>query len=117
MKNVIGQGQVSNQSGTSWYPVITANSFKVAVLIMSLFNYVTAVHKHHKTTQTPHKTSPGKGLKSNCSFSCFIWCRFNLLTVAPRVSIHQNSCFNLLTSSVLCMVALTVLIISPATIP
>ena len=33
-------GQVSNQSGTSWYPVITANSYKVAVLVMSLINYI-----------------------------------------------------------------------------
>ena len=45
----MGQGQVSNQSGTSWYPVITASSYKVAVLVMSLINYVT--HQYTNTTQ------------------------------------------------------------------
>ena len=39
----MGQGQVSDQSGTSWYSVITASSYNVAVLIMSAINYVT----HH----------------------------------------------------------------------
>ena len=67
----MGQGQVSDQSGTSWYPVITASSYKVAVLIMSLINYVT--HQYTKytkytnytqNTQTPHKTSPGEGVQS-----------------------------------------------------
>ena len=58
----MGQGQVSDQSGTSWYPVITASSYKVAVLVMSIINFV--AHHYTNTTQTPHKTSPGKGLKS-----------------------------------------------------
>ena len=58
----MGQGQVSNQSGTSWDPVITASIYKVAVLIMSLINYVThrctntTQNAPHNTTQTPHKT-------------------------------------------------------------
>ena len=62
----MGQGQVSDQSGTCWYPVITASNYKVAVLIMSLINYVT--HQYTNTTQTPHntthKTNPGKSLQS-----------------------------------------------------
>ena len=59
----MGQGQVSDQSGTSLYPVITASSYKVAILVMSLINYVT--HQYTNTTQnTPHKTSPGEGLQS-----------------------------------------------------
>ena len=61
--NVMGQGQVSDQSGTSWYLVITVSSYKVAVLIMSLINYVT--HQYTNATQnTPHKTSSGEGLQS-----------------------------------------------------
>ena len=61
----MGRGQVSNQSGTIWYPVITASSYKVAVLIMSLIKYEHAsTQTPHKTTQTPHKRSPGKGLQS-----------------------------------------------------
>ena len=57
----MGQGQVSNQSGMSWYPVTTASSYKVAVLVMSLINYVahqytnTTQNTLHKTTQTPQK--------------------------------------------------------------
>ena len=63
MKNLMGQGQVSNQSGMSWYPVITTSSYKMAVLITSLINYIT--HQYTNTTQnTPHKTSPGDGLQS-----------------------------------------------------
>ena len=63
-------GQVSNQNGTAWYPVITASSYKVAVLVMFLIYYVThqdtnaTQNTPHKTTQTPHNTahkiSPGK---------------------------------------------------------
>ena len=70
----MGQGQVSDQSRTSWYPVITTSSYKVAVIIMSLINYVTHQYTNatqntpHKMTQTPHntpyKTIPGKGLQS-----------------------------------------------------
>ena len=45
----MGQGQVANQSGTSWYPVITASSYEVAVLVMSLINYIT--HQYTNTTQ------------------------------------------------------------------
>ena len=66
----MGQGQVSDQSGTPWYPVITASSYKVAVLVMSLINYIThqctnaMQNALHKTTQTPHKISPGLGLQS-----------------------------------------------------
>ena len=45
-KKVMGQGHVSDQSGlhqsgTSWYRVITASSYKVAVLVMSPINNVT----------------------------------------------------------------------------
>ena len=59
----MGQGQVSDQSGVSWYPVITVSSYKVAVLITSLINYVT--HQYTNATQnTPHKSSPGEGLQS-----------------------------------------------------
>ena len=42
----------------------------MAVLVMSLINYVTHQYTNttqntrHKTTQTPHKTSPGEGLQS-----------------------------------------------------
>ena len=46
-ENVMGQGQVSNQSRTSWYPVITASGYKVAVRVLSLINDVT--HKIHHT--------------------------------------------------------------------
>ena len=50
MKNVMSQGQVSNQSGMSWYPVITASRYKVAVLIMNIIvNYIT--HQYANTTQ------------------------------------------------------------------
>ena len=63
MKNVIGQGQVSNQSGTSWYPVITANSYKVAVLVMSLIKYIT----HQDTNTTQNKFWQGSAI-SDCSF-------------------------------------------------
>ena len=59
----MGQGQVSDQSGASWYPVITASSYKVAVLIMSLVNYVTQQYTN-ATQNTPHKISPGVGLQS-----------------------------------------------------
>ena len=45
-----------HQNGTSWYPVITASSSKVAVLIMSVINYVT--HQCTNATQNiPHKTT------------------------------------------------------------
>ena len=47
----MGQGQVSGQSGTSWYPVITVSGYKMAVLIMRLINYVT-----HQYTNTTHHT-------------------------------------------------------------
>ena len=75
----MGQGQVSNQSGTSWYPVITGSSYKVAVLIMSLIYYVTHQYLNttqntpHQTTQTQPKTSPGEGLQSLIApfFLCF----------------------------------------------
>ena len=66
----MGQGQVSDQSGASWYPVITASSYKVAVLIMCLINYITHQYTNatqnipYKTIQTPHKTSPDEGLQS-----------------------------------------------------
>ena len=52
-----------HQSGTSWYPVITACSYKVAVLVASLINHVT--HQYTNTTQnTPHKTGSDEGLQS-----------------------------------------------------
>ena len=67
----MGQGQVSNQKGTSWYPVITASSYKVTVLTyISLVNYVTHQYTNstqntlHKTTQSPQNTSPGEGPQS-----------------------------------------------------
>ena len=41
------QGQVSDQSGMSCYTVITASSYKVAVLIMSYSLWNTQVHKPH----------------------------------------------------------------------
>ena len=64
----MGQGQVSDQSGVAskqdvLYPVITASSYKIAVLIMSLINYIT--HQHTNASQnTPHKSSPDEGLQS-----------------------------------------------------
>ena len=43
-----------HQSGTSWYPVITAGSYEGAVLVMSLINYV--IHRYSNATQnTPQK--------------------------------------------------------------
>ena len=42
--NVMGQGQVSDQSGTSWYPV-TASSYKVTVLDMSIITFANFVAK------------------------------------------------------------------------
>ena len=65
----MGQGQVSDQSGTSWYPVITASSYKVAVLIMSLDTNATQ-NTPHKIKQTPQKTSPGEGLQ--CLIALFL---------------------------------------------
>ena len=59
-----------HKSGMSWYPGITASSYKVAILIMPLINYVlhqstnTTQNTPHKTPRTPHKTSPGEGLQS-----------------------------------------------------
>ena len=38
-----------HQSGTSWYSVIIASSYKVADLVLSLINYVT--HQYTNTTQ------------------------------------------------------------------
>ena len=44
-------------------PAITASIYKVAVLIMSLINYITHQYTNatqntpHKTTQTPHNTT------------------------------------------------------------
>ena len=70
LKNVMGQGhgqgEVSDQSGVaskSWYPVITASSYKVTVLVMSVINYVTLWYIN-ATQNTPHKICPGDGLKS-----------------------------------------------------
>jgi len=63
----MGQGQVSNHSGTSWDPVITVNSYKVIVLIMFLLNYVT----HQYTNATPKK-SWRRSVISDCSFSYFL---------------------------------------------
>ena len=45
------------QSRTSWYPVITASSYKVVVLVMSL------KIMQHKIAQTPQKTSPDRVLQ------------------------------------------------------
>ena len=72
-------------------PVITASIYKVAVLIMSLINYVTHQYTNatqntpHKTTQTPHnaphKTNPGEGLQSLTALflvvilQCWLWQR------------------------------------------
>ena len=44
-----------HQSGTSWDPVITASSYKVAVLIMSIISYVT--HQYSNTTQNCTNTT------------------------------------------------------------
>ena len=70
----MGQVHVSNQSGTSWYPVITASSYKVTVLVMSLINHVT---HHYKNTAKIHCTKKqNKSLEgsaiSDWSFSCCI---------------------------------------------
>jgi len=73
----MSEGQLSNQSRTSWYPIITASSYKVTVLVMSI-NYV--IHQYtnptqntpRTTTQTPHKTSPGEGLQSLIAF-LLVW--------------------------------------------
>ena len=54
----MGQGQVSNQSGTSWCPVITAGSYKVAVVIMYLINDV--MHQNTNATQKYTKTTQNK---------------------------------------------------------
>jgi len=62
-----------HQSGTSWNPVITASSYKVAVLIISLINYVT--HSYINATQnTPHKRSPGEGLQSLIALFVLVLC-------------------------------------------
>ena len=70
------QGQVSNQSGTSWYPVITANSYKVVVLIISLINDIT--HQYTNATQnTPHKarqhTIQNKFWRGSAISDCFFF--------------------------------------------
>ena len=62
-----GSGVWSKQScikaGCLGTRVITASSYKVAVLIMCHINYVT--HQCLNATQnTPHKSSPGEGLQS-----------------------------------------------------
>ena len=62
-----------HQSRTSWYPVITDSSYKVAVLVMSFINYIT--HQYANATQnTPHKTSPGEGLQSSVALSSYFLC-------------------------------------------
>ena len=64
-----------HQSRKSWYPVITASSYKVAVLIMFLINYVT--HQYTNTTQNCTNTTQNKLWKesaiSDCSFSCLLF--------------------------------------------
>ena len=83
MRNIMGQGQVSNQSGTSCYPVITASSYKVAVLVMCHINYVT--HQYINTTQNiPHKPSPGEGLQSLIALFLVLYC-FHLCRVTQTV--------------------------------
>ena len=65
----MGQHQVSGHSRASWYPVITASSYKVAVL-MCLINYV--AHQYTNAAHnTPHKTNPGEGLQSDLFFMFF----------------------------------------------
>ena len=67
----MGQGQVSDQSGMSWYPVITASSYKVVVLVMSIINYAT--HQYTNITQTPQQKKSWQGSAiSDCSF--FLFC-------------------------------------------
>ena len=55
-----------HQSRKSWYPVITASSYKVAVLIMSHINQVTRQY----TNATQNKSWRGSAI-SDCSFSCW----------------------------------------------
>ena len=78
----MGQGHVSHQSGTSWFPVITASSSKVTVLITSLIKDVT-----HQYTHTPHNTL-WRG--------CEIWFLFVVLFV---LKITRQSCLHLNTFS------------------
>ena len=76
----MGQGQVSDQSGTSLYPVITATSYKVAVLVMSILNYVT----HQYTNTTQNKFWQGSAI-SDCSFSCYCCARWGFVIQFPLV--------------------------------
>ena len=70
-------------------PVITYNIYEVAVLMMSLINYVT--HQYTNSIQnTPHKTSPGEGLQSLVAlflvFVCFfVFFVFFLLSVIKGI--------------------------------
>ena len=62
----MGQGQVADQSGTSWCPVITASSFKwqFELCVLLIMEHTSIQSTPHKTTQTPHTKSPGKCLQS-----------------------------------------------------
>ena len=66
----MGSGQVSDQSGKSCYPVITAHSYKGAIIFVSISNYVTHQNINttqntlHKSTQASHKTNSAEGLQS-----------------------------------------------------
>jgi len=81
-----------HQSRTSWYLVITASSYKVAVIGMSLNNYEThqdtnaTQNTPQKATQTPHKTSPGEGLQSLIALFLVFLCFLDCITLSPWLS-------------------------------
>ena len=50
----MGQGQVANQSGTSWYPVITASSYKVAVLVLRAYIENRSMEENEKLDHMLH---------------------------------------------------------------
>ena len=70
MKNVMGQGRVSNQSGTSWYPVITASSYKVALVIMFLIRSSLHLSRDDliKPVSKSVRTSVRLSVRPPCSF-------------------------------------------------
>ena len=72
----MGEGLVSKQSGTSRYLVITAISYKVAVLVMSIINYVTHQYTYNTKYMTQNYANTtqnswqGSAI-SDCSFLLF----------------------------------------------
>ena len=85
-----------HHSGTSWYPVITASSYKVAVLIMSLLNYVT--HQHTNGTQNKLHKHHTKQVLPRVHNLCllfylfnFNWCSLNKPASLPPPSCSRHS--------------------------